>query len=620
MAISLSEGAIHDIITKPAEQHPPKPVVQVLGVRKIQANQAGKGTDRYRLILSDGALIHTSAMLATQLNDKVTEGEIEMKAVIRLDKYICNIIQETRKVLIILDCTIVKKACDVPGKIGNPKSSADLNSGQQQAQENGHQKSENGSFGGRQNAPPQRQPMQQQGRGFGGGGKYGSHQPVNRGGDGHKTVFPISGLTPYQNRWTIRARVTSKSGIRTWNNSRGEGRLFNVELVDESGEIRATGFNDAVDKFYDLLEVNKVYYFSKGSLKTANKQYSSLKNDYEMYLNNDTVIEVCTEECDLPTIMYNFVSISDLENINKDTMVDILGVCINAADVTQITTRTTNKQVSKRDVTLVDRSEKSVTATLWGEEAEKFDEHVGKTPVLAIKGAKLSDFGGRSLSILNSSNLRINPLDLKEAMSLRGWYDNTGKNNELQSISNQRYDGGSGKMKYLSQIKNEQLGMGEKPDYLSAKGVCVYLKRENCLYQACPTDECNKKVIMEDDGFRCEKCNKKFPDFKHRLILSAHLADFTSSQWVTCFQESAEMILGHTAKEVGELRDSGNEGAFDQLFANAEFKSYVFKIRAKMETYNEETRLKCSVVGVKPVDYKQDSKRLLEDIQRLMSL
>lgn len=59
-------------------------------------------------------------------------------------------------------------------------------------------------------------------------------------------------------RWKIRARVTQKSGIRTWSNSRGEGKLFSVTLTDDSAEIRATGFNDAVDKFYELLEVNKV--------------------------------------------------------------------------------------------------------------------------------------------------------------------------------------------------------------------------------------------------------------------------------------------------------------------------------------------------------------------------
>ena len=35
-------------------------------------------------------------------------------------------------------------------------------------------------------------------------------------------------------RWTIRARITHKSAIRTWSNSRGEGKLFSVDLVDES--------------------------------------------------------------------------------------------------------------------------------------------------------------------------------------------------------------------------------------------------------------------------------------------------------------------------------------------------------------------------------------------------
>lgn len=34
-----------------------------------------------------------------------------------------------------------------------------------------------------------------------------------------------------------------------------------MNLIDESGEIRATGFTDIVDKYYDMLEVNKVNMF-----------------------------------------------------------------------------------------------------------------------------------------------------------------------------------------------------------------------------------------------------------------------------------------------------------------------------------------------------------------------
>ena len=60
-------------------------------------------------------------------------------------------------------------------------------------------------------------------------------------------------------RWTIKARVTNKSQVRSWSNSRGEGKLFSINLADESGEIRATAFRESVDKFYNFIEVNKVW-------------------------------------------------------------------------------------------------------------------------------------------------------------------------------------------------------------------------------------------------------------------------------------------------------------------------------------------------------------------------
>lgn len=106
-------------------------------------------------------------------------------------------------------------------------------------------------------------------------------------------------MSVYIHRWTIKARVTNKSKIRTWTNSRGEGKLFSFEIVDESvskgvegsyciwllpvnvghtwlifassvrrnvkwkracqqGEIKITAFNKEVDKFFSLVEQGKV--------------------------------------------------------------------------------------------------------------------------------------------------------------------------------------------------------------------------------------------------------------------------------------------------------------------------------------------------------------------------
>lgn len=47
----------------------------------------------------------------------------------------------------------------------------------------------------------------------------------------------------------------NKSAIRTWSNAKGEGKLFSMDLCDDSGEIRATAFKNECDKFYDMIQV-----------------------------------------------------------------------------------------------------------------------------------------------------------------------------------------------------------------------------------------------------------------------------------------------------------------------------------------------------------------------------
>lgn len=68
-------------------------------------------------------------------------------------------------------------------------------------------------------------------------------------------------------------------------------------------------------------QVDKVYYISRCQLKTANKQYSSVKNDYEMTFTNDTVVAECMDEASsVPSIKYEFVPISDIADKNVDTL------------------------------------------------------------------------------------------------------------------------------------------------------------------------------------------------------------------------------------------------------------------------------------------------------------
>ncbi|MPC12910.1 Replication protein A DNA-binding subunit [Portunus trituberculatus] len=88
---SLSTGVIADIVNG---GHPEKPVVQILTMKRIPSGSQ----ERWRLLLSDGKWSSSFAMLATQLNPKVDSGDITNNCIIRMDRYVCNTVQENKKV------------------------------------------------------------------------------------------------------------------------------------------------------------------------------------------------------------------------------------------------------------------------------------------------------------------------------------------------------------------------------------------------------------------------------------------------------------------------------------------------------------------------------------------
>lgn len=82
---------------------------------------------------------------------------------------------------------------------------------------------------------------------------------------------------------------------------------------------------------------------------------------------------------------------------------------------------------------------------------------------------------------------------------MRGWYDNTGTSAAVTSISGVRGAGGGGgsnALKTFAEVKLENLGSGEKPDYYSVKAMIAMINKDRALYMACPSSDCNKKVML----------------------------------------------------------------------------------------------------------------------------
>lgn len=404
-------------------------------------------------------------------------------------------------------------------------------------------------------------------------------------------IIPISALNPYNSRWTIKARITAKTPIRTWNNAKGSGKVMSIDLLDDQdGEIRCTMFGDAVDKFEPVFQQNGIYYISKGSVKMGNRAFAGhLNNDYEIMLNADAEVEVAQDSGNIKRVKYDFVQIENIVQRPKDAYVDVVGVVQKISPLSHIVSKRTNKQINKRNLTLVDKSMSSIELTLWNETAEKFTENtLGNKQVVAIKNCRVGDYGGRSLGTIGASHIDVNP-DIPEAHVLKSWWDSQGHSLSFNNLSNEMRSGPgqTSSRKVFAAIKDENLGFGEGADYLTVKTTITaisYNADKPPYYNACPAPDCNKKVNQGNSGnWDCEKCSKSYPDCEPRYILRFQGSDFTDSTWLTCFNEIAEIIIGRKAKDIAEFHENGDSSSIDALFKASNFKQYNMRVKVTSE-------------------------------------
>ncbi|KAL2714488.1 replication protein A 70 kDa DNA-binding subunit [Vespula squamosa] len=589
--IPLTEGSLDKIM---AGIDVEKPILQILGHKKLASSSSG---DRYRLLVSDGKRVNSFTMLATQLNSMITDNILTEFSICQVNRYAVSTVNnggKQKRVMVILSLDLKVSGEEVGSKIGNP-TNIDSNANAE-------------------GEPKKPQPVQTH-----------SAVTVQKNTTNHSSsdicTTPIVGLSPYQNKWVIKARITNKSNIITWSNSRGEGKLFSMDLVDESGEIRCTAFKDQCDKFYDMIEVGKIYYISRCSLKPANKNYNTLKNDYEMSFTQDTEIILCHDDTDdIPMIQFNFVPINTIENKEKNDIIDVLGIAKSCEEIQTLRARTTGRELKKRDVMLIDESNTMISLSLWGADAEKFDG--SNNPIVAIRGARIGEFnGGKNLSCVMSSVLQVDP-DIPEAHKLRGWYNTIGMSDQAKSLSanNARGGGMNGTWLTIKEAQNITNSSDSGFNIFIAKLTVNLIRAENVVYKSCPADGCNKKMIDQANGmYRCEKCNKEYPSFKYRLLANVNFGDWQNNQWVTAFNDETEKLLNITAQELGELQEN-NKDAYMDKFSEVAFQSFIVKLRMKIETFNDETRLKASCLSISPVDYKVYNDILLTKIKDIIGI
>lgn len=405
-------------------------------------------------------------------------------------------------------------------------------------------------------------------------------------------------LNPFLNEWSIEGRVISKSEIKTFSTQKGEGKLFSFEFQDSTSQIKVISFNESVDIFYPLVEIGDSYRITKGTVKMANKQFSSNNCDYEIHLEKNSEIKKI-ESKEKYTPNFKFMNIKD---INSKGIIDVIGIIKDVYPSSSIVVRSRNKETLKRDLVLVDETA-SIKLTLWG---EKCDLPLEAEQVLMLKGVKVNEYNGYNLSSMQSTQLFIN-LENERSFELKGWYEQNKGN--IKTTFAKKVE----KRQCIQEIKDDEL------EYSYIVGSIMFLKEDNLSYDSCLSENCNKKVILEDNGlYRCDKCNCSFEDCNQRYIITANLCDYTGQMWVNIFNDPAVSLFNYTAKELKELRHE-DSSQVQSIIKNSYYKEFGFKIKSRHEYYNNEPRTKYSVLSVDKINYLDECKSILSEIERRLS-
>lgn len=443
-------------------------------------------------------------------------------------------------------------------------------------------------------------------------------------------IIPIAALNPYQNMWTIKARVTAKGDLRHYNNARGDGKVFSFDLLDsEGGEIRATCFNTVADQFYHQIEVGKIYLISRGSIKPAQKNFNHLPNDQEVTLDGTSIIQpFLDDDKSIPMQLFKFRPIREVESMENSSVVDVIGVVFSISPTTSIMKKN-GTETQKRALQLRDMSGCSVELTLWGNFCNAEGQRLqsicdsGAFPVLVVKAARVNEFNGKSIGTIATSQLFIDP-NFPEANQLKEWFEKEGRNISAISISRESFSvSKTDTRKTISQIKDEKLGTSEKPDWITVCASVSFIKTDPFCYTACPImigdKKCSKKVTNNGDGkWRCERCDQYVDACEYRYLLSFQIQDHSGLTWVTAFQECGEEIMGIPAQDLYYMKnEEQDDERFAEIIRKVLFTKYIFKLKVKEEIFGDEQRVKSTAVKAEKVNFSSESRFLLDLIEKL---
>ena len=172
---------------------------------------------------------------------------------------------------------------------------------------------------------------------------------------------------------------------------------------------------------------------SNGNVKLANKRYTTIPHDHCLVFDTYSNITEINEEKARKSIIGNMYNFTSLEQVSESQLfiIDVIGVITSAEPVSQILLKS-GEYRDKRTVNLADETGFGCMATFWGEVASH--QGIKEGEIVAIKGAKLSDYGGKSLNVSSENTIELSPTGQKKYDVIKSWYEQGKEIKQLTQI------------------------------------------------------------------------------------------------------------------------------------------------------------------------------------------
>ncbi|MHA2393847.1 MAG: hypothetical protein ACXAEX_18075, partial [Promethearchaeota archaeon] len=317
---------------------------------------------------------------------------------------------------------------------------------------------------------------------------------------------------------SIEGKIIQLSPVKEFTRKDGElGRLRALTLLDSTGSIRITFWNDDVEKLGDV-KVDDVISISNLYPRLSNLDSKSI----DLNANKSSIVKKLAKKLQIDLKLIK--SIKLLQNHK--------GVASFKGKVTSIDNLKTIESKSGEQIPLlgfvVSDETDWVRVTLWRELAEEFSNKLSINQGLVLKNVivRFNNFSQRNeVSTINDSTLELAELEIK--------------NPKTMDITRSRQEESfSGNYKKIDTINN--------PGIVEIKGFIAKELNNITIYEACT--KCSRKT---------ENCNcDSKQETEYRMILNLIIDDGVGTIRTTLVGEKAEKFIGVKTEQLIQIKET----------------------------------------------------------------